>query len=291
MTKKEINGTTLEVIEQGSGETVVFVHGSLSDHRTWAQQRDVFAQSFHTVTYSRRYHWPNDPIPDGADYAMSEHVDDLEALIRSLGTAPVHLVGNSYGAFISLLLATRAPDLLRSLVLAEPPVVTLFVSTPPKPQQLLKLLVTRPRTAVAIIKLAAFGLNPAAQAVKRGDRAAAAEIFTKAALGSEAFQNMAEERKEQGRANFIDAELLGSGFPPLEDEQVRRVNVPTLLGNGTRSPRVFHYLTDRLHDLLPRSQHVEISAASHLVHEDNPQAYNAAVLAFLKEHARKLQPA
>jgi hypothetical protein len=46
------------------------------------------------------------------------------------------------------------------------------------------------------------------------------------------------------RAN-IKAELLGSGFAPLNADQVRNVETPTLLV-GQRSPGVFHRLTDRL---------------------------------------------
>ncbi|NIT60692.1 MAG: alpha/beta fold hydrolase, partial [Aliifodinibius sp.] len=72
-----------------------------------------------------------------------------------------HLVGHSYGAFLSLLLAMRQPDYVRTLVLAEPPAITLFVSNNPKPLEILKLLVSRPRTAAAIIKFGAKGVTPA----------------------------------------------------------------------------------------------------------------------------------
>jgi pimeloyl-ACP methyl ester carboxylesterase len=290
MTQREINGTSLEVIEQGTGETVVLVHGSVSDHRTWHDQQEKFAQSFHTVNYSRRYHWPNTPIPDGADYAMAEHVDDLATLIRSLDTEPVHLVGHSYGAFVCLLLAIRAPELLHTLVLAEPPVVTLFITIPPQPQQILKLLVTRPRTAVALINFAARGLNPATAAIKRDDKQAAIRTFGSAVLGRDAFNRLSPERREIVRANLINAEFLGSGFPPMDDANVRRVKLPTLLINGARSPYLFHGIINRLHDLLPNAQRIKIPAASHIMHEDNPQAYTAAVQAFLKQHAQVAEP-
>ncbi len=55
---------------------------------------------------------------------MDEHVHDLEAFLHLLGAAPAHLVGHSYGALVSLLLAVQAPQLVGSLVLAEPPAIT-----------------------------------------------------------------------------------------------------------------------------------------------------------------------
>ena len=88
---------------------------------------------------------------------MIKQVDDLQALIRSLDAAPAHLVGHSYGAFLCLLLAIREPHLVRTLTLAEPPVTTLLVSNKPGPLEIMKLLVTRPRTAAAIITFGTSG--------------------------------------------------------------------------------------------------------------------------------------
>jgi pimeloyl-ACP methyl ester carboxylesterase len=85
----------------------------------------------------------------------------------------------------------------------------------------------------------------------------------------------------QARANFIDAELLGSLFPPLTAEEVRAVRCPVLLVGGDRSPAVFGHLTRLLHRLLPCAERIEIARASHLVHEDAPSAYSSAVLQFL----------
>ena len=48
--------------------------------------------------------------------------DDLAALIRRLGLGRVHLIGTSIGAFTALVLAVKHPEMVRSLVLAEPPV-------------------------------------------------------------------------------------------------------------------------------------------------------------------------
>jgi pimeloyl-ACP methyl ester carboxylesterase len=66
---------------------------------------------------------------------MWPHVDDLAAFLRAIDAVPAHLVGNSWGAFIALLTAIRHPDLVRTLVLEEAPVMPLFVSAPPRPPE------------------------------------------------------------------------------------------------------------------------------------------------------------
>lgn len=284
MAKLNINGGMLEYVEKGAGEPLVLVHGSASDYRTWDAQMDDLGGRYRTIAYSRRYHWPNEPIPEQADYSMGEHVHDLAALLRSLDGAPAHVVGHSYGAFVALLVAIREPALVRSLVLVEPPVITLFVSNVPKPVELLRLLATRPRTAAAIVKFGATGVGPATRAARHGDLGAAMRLFGNAVLGREYYGRLSPSRLEQAGANAITAEFLGSGFPPLDDDELRRVRTPTLLLHGEDSPRIFHRLNDRLEELLPHTERIMIPAASHIMHEDNPPAYNKAVLTFLAAH-------
>jgi pimeloyl-ACP methyl ester carboxylesterase len=113
---------------------------------------------------------------------------------------------------------------------------------------------------------------------------ATTRIIGNAILGPEFYRDLSTSRLEQVTANSFRAEFLGSGFAPLEDEDVRSVQTPALLVSGQRSPRLFHRLLDRLEELLPRAKRVEISGASHIMHEDNAAAYNAALRSFLATH-------
>lgn len=279
-------GTTrFACVDRGQGAPVMLVHGSNSDYRTWDGVADGLRERFRTIAYSRRYHWPNQRIQEGVDYSMQEHVADLEALVHALEVAPVHLVGHSYGGFLCLLLAMRRPGLVRSLVLVEPPVLTLFTSPKPRPREIAKLLLTRPRTAIAIAKFGMTGLAPAIAALKRGDSSGALARVGAAVLGRDHFRGLSNERREQTLLNFVPAELLGSGFSPLDEEQVRSVGCPVLLINGQLSPGLFRHLTARLRELIPHAQHVEIPQASHIVHEDNPVQWKATVRPFLAKHS------
>lgn len=61
MPQAAINGTVLEYEVSGSGDTLVLVHGSASDLRTWHPQQEALAERFRVVRFSRRFHWPNEP--------------------------------------------------------------------------------------------------------------------------------------------------------------------------------------------------------------------------------------
>jgi pimeloyl-ACP methyl ester carboxylesterase len=282
-----VDGTTLAYRERGAGEPVVFVHGSASDLRSWDQQLPAIGTSYRAIAYSRRYARPNEDIEPGADDQMLPHVDDLVSLLGSIHATPAHLVGHSWGAFICLLTAIRHPQLVRSLVLQEPPVLSLFVSTPPRPKELLPLFIRRPRTAVSILKFGAGTVAPAQRAFRRGDDDTAMRRFAYGVLGKDTYEQLSEERRQQARENLnaLRAQLLGAGFPPLSDDDVRRVRIPTLLMTGERSPAFLLRLTDRLQELLPDVERIEIAGASHAMQEENAGAVNEAIRRFLAHQA------
>jgi pimeloyl-ACP methyl ester carboxylesterase len=278
-----VNGATLAYREQGEGESVVFVHGSPDDLRSWKQQLPGIGASYRAIAYSRRYARPNEDIPPDVDDQTLPHVDDLVAFLRVMGAAAAHLVGHSWGGLIALMAAIRHPQVVRSLVLQEPPVLSLVMSVPPRPRELLRLLVRRPGTARVILSFAAKTWTPTQQAFRRGDDEAAMQTFGHGLLGKETYERLPEERKQQAFENVraVRAQVLGVGFPPLSEDDVRGVQVPTLLMTGERSPPYLPRLTDLLQQLLPNAERVEIAAASHLMNEENPGAVNDAILRFL----------
>lgn len=281
-----ISGTDLHYTEAGRGDSVVFAHGSASDSRTWAKQLPMFSREFRVVSYSRRYHWPNAPILPDNEYSMPSHVGDLVELLRSLEAAPAHLVGHSYGAFLALLVAIREPALVKTLVLIEPPAITLFVSSQPKPLELLHLLITRPRTAVEIIKFGAGGVAPATKAFKTGKDAQGIRAFGDAVFGKGGYDQLSPDRRAQVADNItnVKAEILGPGFVRLDPASVATVEQPVMIVDGARSVKLFRRVNDRLKELLPSAIRTEIPGAGHMAHEDSPEAFNAATLSFLNMH-------
>lgn len=274
--------TTLAYREKGAdGTPVVFVHGGLSDLRTWEKQLQAISASYRTISYSRRYARPNDDVPAGADDQMFPHADDLAAILQGLDGGPATLVGNSWGAFICLLTAIGHPGLVANLVLEEPPVLPLYVSTPPRPAELLRLA-RKPRTLASIL---GFGTRIARvqKAFRNDNDEEAMRLFVNGVLGKKGLDGVPAPRQQQMRENLgaLKAQMLGAGFPPLHDQDVREVTIPVLLLTGEQSPAFLHRLTERLNDLLPNAQIIRIPRASHLMHEENHAAVNTAILEFL----------
>ena len=283
----KVNGTTLAYREVGEGEPVVFVHGAISDLRTWEQQLAAVGSSYRAITYSRRFYRPNEcSDPGGTDFSLLA-VEDLAAFLREIGAAPAHLVGNSYGAYVSLVTAIRYPELVKTVVAEEPPVLRLFVSVPPRPTELVRLLVTRPRTAIGIVQFGAGTMAPAVKLIKRGEESKAARVFTRGVLGKRAFDRLSQERWDQIHENLFEMKLLKRDaelFPPIDDDGVRGIRAPVLLLVGEQSPLHLRVLVDRLEELLPEMERVEIPDASHLMHEDNAAVVNEVILDFLGRH-------
>lgn len=288
MSQIEINGTSLEYIEQGAGQSVVLVHPSLSDKRTWTGQLEAFGAKYRTVAYSRRYAPPNEDIPDGVDDDMMVHVEDLVFLIKALDLAPAHLVGNSFGAYICLLLARDHPKLVQTLTICEPPLLPLLdLSNPPSPSQMFGLLVRAPRTFFAVAQIGIKSLQPAINAFKKGNDEEGWQTFAKGILGVQRFNSMPEERKQQARDNVktLRAQLLGAGFPPFSEADAHSISVPTLLVNGENSLAFFDRVADRLQKCISIVEREQIQGASHLMYEDQPESFNRVVLDFLSRHS------
>ncbi|MBX6342268.1 MAG: alpha/beta hydrolase [Thermomicrobiaceae bacterium] len=262
-------------MEQGRGDPVLFVHGSLNDYRIWGPQLAPFAERYRAIAYSRRYHWPNARPGDEVTYPIAEQVADLGALIESLGLAPVHLIGSSYGALTALALAVERPAVIRSLVLGEPP--------------LLPWLTRLPGGQAVVEAFMATAFEPARQAFARGEAETGVRLFLDGGVGPGTFDQMPPEIRQALLDNAAEMRAETATppeqyFPALSPEDVGRLRAPTLLVQGEVSPPMFGLITDELARALPKAERVTIPAASHAMHVQDPRSYNAAVLAFLAAH-------
>ncbi len=278
-----VNGVELAYTEQGCGAPVVFVHGAISDMRTWEHQLPAIGERYRAISYSRRFARPNDDImPDEKD-PWGRHVEDLAVLLQKIDAVPAHLVGNSQGAFISMVLAKQYPDLVKSLVLEEPAAMPLLsTSIPPRPFDLLKLVATKPKLVRTAVICGVRAILPMQKALARGDDGRGAEVFIRTVLGDEAFFSLSEGRKEQAFANAstILAFAQRPDVPDFSPQDARNLQVPVLFMQGETSPGWIPPFMDYIVGLLPNAERVVIPSASHLMHEDSPEAANVALLKF-----------
>jgi pimeloyl-ACP methyl ester carboxylesterase len=283
-----VNGVDLAYIEEGQGEPVLFVHGGSGDYRAWEQQMNAFGADYRTIALSCRGYWPNPKLRPDEPVTLGTFADDLAQFVQALGAGPVHLVGHSSpGGFGSLLLASQHPELLRTLVLLEPPAFPLLgVSLPPRPTQVIKLLVRRPRAGIGFIKFGAKGIGPAIKAFERGDDAGALRAFMAANTSDEAVKGIPEATFQQfvDNAGPLKAQLK-AGFPPFAASAARAIRVPTLLVSGAESPAHIKAVSDRLAKLVPEADRLTIAGATHNMFISHPAEFNARVLQFIQAHS------
>lgn len=279
----QVNNYDFHYVEEGEGNPVILVHGSISDYRTWEYQIKPFANQFHVYALCRRYHYPWNSDEEISDYSVPLHARDLSAFIDALDLESVNFVGSSYGAYSSLIAAMENPEIVQTLVLCEPPIIPLLVSNMNNPLHIASLLLRDFSTGKSFVKFGAKAVSPAKKKLRNGEYEEAVRLFTDGVLGEGEF----DQQPKDAQKSFIDnapalkAELLGPGFPELKKEKITHLNIPTLLVNGENSPTFFGTISDKLHDLIPESEKVVIPEVSHNMHAAKPEIFNETVLDFL----------
>ena len=264
-----IRGVSIAYDERGdaSKQPLIFIHGSASDYRTWEAQIDAFAQKYHVFAYSRRAHYPNPYVEYRPDYSIKVETDDLAELIQRLTLNPAHLVGWSYGAFIAASVAKNYSHLVRSLVLAEPPILS-FLTANPETEPLNKDMAAKVSTAKEELSVGKYR-----EAVQR---------FIDAVSGRGAFEFTPPELQKRMLQNAKTLfELTSAERDPFSCNDAMAINAPTLLVSGEKSMLLLQKITSELARCLPKKERVVIRNAGHPMHIQNPQDYNSAVLAFL----------
>jgi pimeloyl-ACP methyl ester carboxylesterase len=222
------------------GDNVVLIHGSWGDHNNWSLVVPGIAQSFRVLTYDRRGHSKSEKTH--AQGSADEDADDLAALLTRLDAAPAHVVGSSFGGTIGLKLAIRRPDILRSLIIHEPPLYNLLRSDP---------------SALPMLLQGRQTIEQAARMVESGDKVGGARLFTEAlTLGRGSWERLPTQVRETMIAN-ADTWLDETRDPNGTDialEKLARFNKPTLLLYGGKGLPGSNLIVEKLNKAVPNSR-------------------------------------
>jgi pimeloyl-ACP methyl ester carboxylesterase len=115
--RASIHGHHLYYAEQGSGPTLVLLHGGGdSGEHSFARQLDVFSER-HRIVAPDQVGQGRTPDVDGP-LTYTGMMDDTAALMHQLKLKHVDVVGFSDGGILALMLAVRHPELVRRLVIS-----------------------------------------------------------------------------------------------------------------------------------------------------------------------------
>jgi len=102
----------------GAGVPVVFLHAATGSSRVWEYQIPAFtAAGYRVIAFDRRGFGQTAIAPGGAQPGTA--ADDLQALMDVLHIDRFHLVGTAAGGFVAFDYALSFPQRLRSLVVAN----------------------------------------------------------------------------------------------------------------------------------------------------------------------------
>jgi pimeloyl-ACP methyl ester carboxylesterase len=259
-----VDGYPLAYRDVGRGEPVLLVHGSLTDYRSWDAQVDALAARYRVIVPSLRHCYPERWRGADDDYRLARHAADLAALLDALALDRAHVVGHSRGGAVALALLGIARQRLRSLTLADP-------------RGLESLLPGGDREETEIGQ--AFARLR--RALEAGDIEGGARAFVDGLGGQGAWDARTAAQRQMFLDNIGTACDPGE-LPDLASLDLARLDVPTLLLTGERSPRRYHRMFDALRALAPHiAAPIVVAGAAHAMQRENPAAFNGALLAFL----------
>ncbi|MDX1638878.1 MAG: alpha/beta hydrolase, partial [Balneolaceae bacterium] len=187
----------------------------------------------------------------------------------------VHLVGHSYGALTSLLVARDHPDLVHSLILGEAPVMSMLVITPEGETLFREFL--------------EGAIHPSHAAFQNGEIEEGVRRFINGVLGDSVYHTLPPElhltmlenaREMKGEVEGISSEMVDF-FPNFTCSDAKGITVPVLLMDGENSPKFFGLINNALNRCLPNSEVTVIPGASHDLKFQQPTVFREQVLPFI----------
>ncbi|MFN2465144.1 MAG: alpha/beta fold hydrolase [Candidatus Dormibacteria bacterium] len=113
----EANGLNFNVVDAGVGPAVLLLHGFPDSCHLWRHQLPALvAAGFRVVAPDLRGFGESDKPQEVEAYAMGEILDDLRAILRTLGIPKVHVVGHDFGAAVAWMFTVVAPGKVDRLV-------------------------------------------------------------------------------------------------------------------------------------------------------------------------------
>jgi pimeloyl-ACP methyl ester carboxylesterase len=118
---RTVDGVRLAFGERGTGEPVVFLHGTPSHSYIWRNVLPVVEAAGYRVLAYDLLGYGCSERPVDRDTSVTAQAILFEAVLSELGLAEVNLVGHDLGGAIGQIVATARPELIRRMVLVDTP--------------------------------------------------------------------------------------------------------------------------------------------------------------------------
>lgn len=236
------DGTQIAFTTAGNGQNIVIVLGALNSRKSGARLAKSLSPHFTVTNYDRRGRGSS---TDTAPYAVAREVEDLRAVLDSLG-GDVHLYGHSSGAAVVLQLAAQGHPRLRKLAIYEAPYVTTEAEIADAREynlQLLALLAAGNNSGAVALFISHVGVS---------DKQIAALKLMPMWKGLVAMASTLA----------YDSEILGNGHS-IPHDVLHRVEVPSLVMHGSRGAKPMAAAASEIAGTIPNARLLTVEGQDH----------------------------
>jgi len=112
------NGCNMNYIDEGEGDTFLFIHGLATYALSWRKNIDELKKSYRCIAVDL----PGNGLSDRGDYpyGISFFAASVYELIAKLNLKNIVLIGHSMGGQVAIRLALLYPELINKLILCAP---------------------------------------------------------------------------------------------------------------------------------------------------------------------------
>ena len=103
---------------QTPGRDVVLIHGVFANLEYFSELADRLSETYRVVSYDLRGHGRSGTGP----MSLTDNGDDLVAVIEELELARPFVIGASYGGWVALEVAARAPQTIDGIIIIDGPI-------------------------------------------------------------------------------------------------------------------------------------------------------------------------
>ncbi|WP_048886550.1 alpha/beta fold hydrolase [Aurantiacibacter atlanticus] len=251
-----------------SNPSIIFLHGGGQNRHSWRRTAQLVSESgWHTTAFDMRGHGDTG-WSENRQYALSDYVEDLEAVARAVGQ-PAVLIGASLGGIVALLASTRAPNSASALVMVD---VGLSVN-PAGSQRVRSFMLGHAETGFDSLEEVA---DTVGGYLKNRDRVRTPEELRKSLI----------QRDGRWFWHWDPNILKSTGLSGAETGRLKQVahklNVPTLLIRGALSDVLDDERVAEFIENVPHALYRSVDDAAHMVAGDHNDAFNTVVCEFLE---------
>ena len=260
----EVNGLRLHYTRTGGDKpAIVLAHGFSDDGLCWTPVAEMLASEYDVIMVDARGHGRSDGPEQG--YGLEEMAGDLARVITALRLHHPAVLGHSMGAATTLILAGTRPDLVRAILLEDPP--TWWVAGFPPGFH---------AERQAWMRANIIGLKRKTREELIAEQHAASPSWSEAELGPWA----------NAKLRFSFNALNRFGATPVDWQAILpRITCPALLitADPARQAIVSEEDAAALQALMPQLRVVHIPEAGHNIRREQFTRYIDAVRTFLME--------